>query len=133
VHYVLDACAMIAFLRRESGAEMVEQLLRAPRNVCMAHAINLCEVHYQFIRSDGEATADGAIATLLDLGLMTIEMLDDSLWRDASHLKAANRLSLADAVGLALARSLNATFVTSDHHELDALADAGVCRIRFIR
>ena len=44
VSYVLDACAMIAYLRSEPGAEVVSHLLKQPAGRCAAHAINLCEV-----------------------------------------------------------------------------------------
>ena len=42
--YVLDACAMIAFLKGEAGADVVENALLDANSQCMAHAINLCEV-----------------------------------------------------------------------------------------
>jgi PIN domain nuclease of toxin-antitoxin system len=45
--YVLDACALIAFLNDEDGAQRVEQLLsqadRAPNTLFM-HEINLLEI-----------------------------------------------------------------------------------------
>jgi len=42
--YVLDACTLLAFLGREPGATVVDSLLIDPRNLCVAHAINWCEV-----------------------------------------------------------------------------------------
>lgn len=62
---VLDACAMIAFLRDEPGAAIVEQYLRNNETLCLAHAINLCEVFYDFIRATGENNANQAIQDLL--------------------------------------------------------------------
>ena len=41
--YILDACAIIALLRDEPGARIVEQLLLEQN--CMSHAVNLCEVY----------------------------------------------------------------------------------------
>jgi PIN domain nuclease of toxin-antitoxin system len=47
--FVLDACAMIAFLNDEEGAQKVEQLLsqgdRTP-NTLFIHEINLLEIYY---------------------------------------------------------------------------------------
>lgn len=40
MHYVLDACAMLAFLRGEEGADKIETLLLDNNNRCMAHAVN---------------------------------------------------------------------------------------------
>jgi hypothetical protein len=37
--HVLDACAMIAFLRGEPGADVVAGLLSNPDHNCYAHAI----------------------------------------------------------------------------------------------
>ena len=42
--YVLDASAMIAFLRDEPGAEIVAEVFVDPESHCYAHALNLCEV-----------------------------------------------------------------------------------------
>lgn len=50
---VLDACAMIAYLRDEPGADRVEALLLDKNNLCVAHAVNVCEVFYDFIRAEG--------------------------------------------------------------------------------
>lgn len=42
--YVLDSTAMIAFLTNEPGADVIEDILTEPGAVCLAHAINLCEI-----------------------------------------------------------------------------------------
>ncbi len=36
-------------------------------------------------------------------------------------------------MSLALARRVGGTFLSTDHHELDALKAAGVCEVEFIR
>lgn len=41
---ILDACAMLAFVRREPDANVVDELLTENNTVCYAHAINVCEV-----------------------------------------------------------------------------------------
>jgi PIN domain nuclease of toxin-antitoxin system len=124
---------MIAYLNAEQGGPVVDQLLRDPGHACHAHAINLCEVYYDFIRRANEATAEQAIGDLFSAGVSERADLDPVLWREAGKLKAGRRLSLADAVGVSLARRLGAEFVTSGHHEFDALASASVCPILFIR
>lgn len=56
------------------------------------------------------------------------------LWIRASKLKSRwRRVSLADCFGLALAIELGAPFWTSDRHELEAVQQAGVAQIIFIR
>ena len=55
---------MIAFLRREPGSEIVAGILNNERNLCLAHAVNLCEVYYDFYRTGGLPAATEAIRTL---------------------------------------------------------------------
>jgi predicted nucleic acid-binding protein len=40
---------------------------------------------------------------------------------EAACLKSLYKMSLADAIGLATAKEFSATFVTSDHSELEAV------------
>ena len=60
--YVLDACALIAWLRDEAGADQVEALLLDNGATVMIHAVNLCEVYYDCLRSVGESRAEETVA-----------------------------------------------------------------------
>ena len=42
--FATDACALIAYLRKEPGAEVVPAVLTDASNTCLIHAVNLCEV-----------------------------------------------------------------------------------------
>lgn len=130
---VLDASAMIALLRNESGAAVVDALLTSDTDRCIAHALNLCEVYYDFFRSADESTAKSAVADLENLGLAVREDMDRAFWQEVGRYKATNKVSLADCVAIALANRVGGEVATSDHHEFDALAAAGLCRVRFIR
>ena len=44
-------------------------------------------------------------------------------YREAARLKATYRISIADCIGLATASELSGQFVSSDHHELDAVGE----------
>lgn len=131
--YVLDSSAMIAFLNGEQGAQDVAALLMETDAVCLAHAINLCEIYYQIIRENGEAAAELTISKLSAIGIRADPSFDDGFWKQAGKIKAAFPLSLADAIGLTLAIQKGGEFVTSDHHELDRLAATGNFPIRFFR
>lgn len=132
--YVMDSSAMIAFLRNETGAAIVQGILTDPQNDCYAHALNLCEVFYDFSRSGGEQEAQNAVSELIKVGVTERRDLDAAFWQLAGRLKAIHRrVSLADCCALALTLRLGGELVTSDHHELDALAAAGVCPINFFR
>jgi predicted nucleic acid-binding protein len=134
MNYVLDACAMIAYLRDEPGADVVERVLSNASDQSYAHAVNLCEVYYDFIRMVNERTARAALRDLRAAGVRTRRDMSGPFWRGIGRLKGAIRhISLADCFAVELSRRLGAEVVTSDHHEFDALARDGLCRVLFIR
>lgn len=132
--YVFDSCAVVALLQREPGAEVVAEILKDSRNRCLIHAINACEVYYDIYRRSGEADASALEGILETTGIELVETIPSTLWRTAGKLKAEwRRVSLADCLVLALALLEGGTVLTSDHHELDPVAQAAICPIRFIR
>ena len=130
---VLDACSLIAYLRGEEGAAIVDRLLRDPGRECLVHAVNLCEDYYQLIRDSDEATARQAIGDLQAVGLIVRSDIDEPFWREVGQLKARGRISLADCFCVALAVRVSGQVVTSDHGEFDPLVPLGLCSILFIR
>lgn len=77
-----------------------------------------------------------AMVRLGQVGVQFVETMDAPLWEDAARLKSQfRRVALADCFGLALARRLDAEFLTADRHELEALSNASarVANILFIR
>jgi PIN domain nuclease of toxin-antitoxin system len=130
---VMDACALIAYLRGEKGSEVVEALLLDGNNICYAHGINLCEVFKDFLQAANEEVALTAIADLESVGVIAREDMDPSFWQSAGRYKAENKASLADCFAIALANRLGVEVVTSDHHEFDSIAEKGVCSVKFIR
>lgn len=131
--YVMDSTAMIAFLNNEPGADVVETHLLNADAICVAHAINLCEVYYQAFRESGEQAAEMALGKLTASGIRPREDFDEALWKQAGKIKGTYRLSIADAFGLSLTLRTGGEFVTSDHHELDVVEAAGACPINFFR
>ena len=82
----------------------------------------------------GNVEGADALARLENIGVALVEAMDADLWRDAARLKSQfRRVSLADCFGVALSRRLDAPFITSDRHELEALEAAGVAQFLFIR
>ncbi|MHB1191048.1 MAG: PIN domain-containing protein, partial [Armatimonadota bacterium] len=126
--------ALIAYLEDEPGAEEVERLLSDRANAGFVHAINLCEVFYHVRRVHGEEAALGSCAAIQKLGLSIHEELDEALWQAAGRIKAEHkRVSLADCICASLANQIGGEMVTSDRHEIETLASAGLCKVRFIR
>jgi PIN domain nuclease of toxin-antitoxin system len=131
--YVLDASAMLAYLRGEAGADILENAILDTTSQCMAHSINLCEVYYIVHRDMDEATAEAAIGDFKRLGVVERSDFDEALWKEAGKLKAGGGISLPDCMGIALTNRVGGTFITADHGELDKIAAAGICSVTFIR
>lgn len=134
MNLVYDSSVLIAYFEDEPGAEEVEGLLADKSNVGFIHSINLCEVFYHVRRKQGEQAAREAYTAVQRLRLSIREDMDEDLWQSAARIKADHaRVSLADCLCIALANRLGADVVTSDRHEIEALAAANICRARFIR
>ena len=121
--YVFDACSLIALLNRETGGEEVRQILRAAARgevSAIMHKLNLLEVYYGYIREHGAAFSGKIISHIKKIVTIMPE-IDDDIFTEAGRLKAAYKISLADAVCLALASVSGGSVVTADHHEFDAV------------
>lgn len=124
---------MIAYLRDEPGAAVVEESLDGEEG-CVAHVINLCEVYYDFIRSEDESTASEAMEDLKSSGVIPREDIDELFWRDVGRHKGnIRRISLADCFAISLTNRLGGELMTSDHNEFDPIAAQNICRVKFIR
>ena len=132
--YVCDASALIAYLRREPGGVTVLAILDNPEHRCFVHAVNLCEVYYDACRSHGIDLAQPIVEQLLEGGLTLLSDMDPDFWRAAGRIKTTHkRVSLADCFAIAIAQRLGANTLTTDHHEFDAVAQAKICAVTFLR
>lgn len=131
---VFDSSALIASLHGEPGGEYVQSLLSDPEKTCIIHAINICEVYYEFKRTGGEAHAQAVLVNLREAGIMIREDMDDDFWQEAGQLKAdIRRISLADCFCAALASRVDGEVVTADK-EFAPLADSAYgYKVNFIR
>ena len=93
---VLDACAILAYLRNEPGGAIVKQLLDDPAVTCFMHSINLCEVYYQAIRASGETIADQQIADMFAVGVIDQCDMDEPFWKRVGELKSRGGIALPD-------------------------------------
>jgi len=115
--YVMDACAIIAFLRDETGADIVTHLLRdaeAGKVIIYMNKLNLLEVYYDAYRVDGKQKADVEQGLIKKLPITIKSGLSDAVFMEAGRFKAKYKISLADAVAVAEASALDATLVTAD-------------------
>jgi predicted nucleic acid-binding protein len=134
VSYVLDAFAVVAYLRDEPGAEAVARLLRAARAGrvrLLMHWINLGEVYYTVRREEGSARAAVVLAQVKGYPMTLLSDCAEEFLLTAADLKATYSISYADAFAVALAVREEATLVTGDP-ELKPLGTVGVVRLSWI-
>ena len=126
--FVFDACALIAFLNGEDGAEKVERLIeqaQAGEIEIFIASVNLYEVYYDSVRRSSANKAEEVLNDLYEMPVTVVETIDRAIMRPASHFKTAFKLSLADSIALGLAKQLGAQVVSTDHHEFDVVEKSG--------
>ncbi len=134
MNIILDACAVIAFVRNETGADLVRETITNQNNNKMIHVVNLCEVYYNFYRDIGESETEKLIQELSDINIKTRFDLSSKIWRQVSQYKALiKRISLADCFALTLANQEKGILLTSDRKEFEPIIPLNICQINFIR
>jgi predicted nucleic acid-binding protein len=135
--YVLDACALLALIKGETGADVVDAIFQkalTAEDVLFMSIVNLLEVFYGLIGDVGIERAKAMMAPLDDTPLTIIDHISPSVYQTAARLKGTyKRVSLADCVGLATAADFSATFVTSDHHEIKAVEQREALSVLWFR
>lgn len=134
--FVLDACSLIALVRREEGSENVAALMHQAEQGevrLLVHRVTLAEVYYDVLRSSGKEKADLTLSVLEALAMEVSYDLDTSFIQTLSKYKVAHKISFADSFVLALAETQNATILTSDRHEFGPIEKTGVLSFSWIR
>ncbi|HEY9706199.1 MAG TPA: type II toxin-antitoxin system VapC family toxin [Allocoleopsis sp.] len=134
MNIILDACAVIAFFRNETGADIVRKTIIKSDNYCMIHVINLCEVYYDFYRSSNETEAEKIVQELGNINVKIRYDLTSDFWRKVGRYKATiKRVSMADCFALSLANQEHGILLTSDRKEFEPIIPLNICSIMFIR
>ncbi len=129
---VLDAYAVLAFLKGETAAVEVGELLAHEEAVLTA--LGVAEVLDHLVRLAG-ADEDDAVLDLAQLGLDSPPPLHGDLAVRAGLLRARHchrktrPVSLADCVAAATAQLAAWSLATADPHLLDMCRDEGVATI----
>jgi ribonuclease VapC len=111
---VLDAYALLAYLKKESAHARVFELLVSEDADLIINSINVGEVFYSLARGRGVGTAEKFLTDILpSLPISVVgNSLDDVI--AAARIKAAHRLSFADCFAAATAIREHAPLVTGD-------------------
>lgn len=107
----MDASAVLAVLRRERGADIVQQHVRGS----LISSVNLAEIFYK-------TDADGADRERVERALMNMQLLEIPFGRDQAEIVASiypmtigSSVGFADRACLALAKSHGIPALTGDH------------------
>ena len=122
--YVLDACAVIAALSNEKGADKVAKIYSEAvlgNAKIIMNIINLLEVYYGDYRVHGKESADEMMKSIISSPTIINSEITANIFAEAGRLKATYKISLADSIALAQAKVENAFLLTSDHHEFDVI------------
>ncbi len=123
---VLDASALLALLHRETGANVVKQVL----STAAISSVNWSEVAQKSIERDlsmGPLRAD-LVEVGLDIEPFTVE--DAEMAAEMYQATRASGLSLGDRASLALARRLGSPALTADRRWADIRLGVEVRLIR---
>ena len=111
---VLDAYALLAYLKEERGHLRVKELMASGAADLLINAVNVGEVFYIVAGARGLREAEYFLSVILPS--LPITVLDDSFEEviEAARLKAAHALSFADCLAAATAIRERAALVTGD-------------------
>lgn len=133
--FVLDACALVALLNHENGAEMVVAAYKKAENgeaQIIMNRINLLEVYYGFYHEKGKEYAEKVMDGIAQ-SIVSISEFDKEIFPVAGRLKASYKISLADSIALAQAIVTGGKLLTADHHEFDMIEGKEPIRFHWIR
>lgn len=130
--HIVDASALIAYFKSEEGHEKFADLLRDDRNVLAMHSVNLCEVYYNYLRSDGLEKAGEAWTKASEI-LRIVEKVDPQFMKRVGRWKVDHDLPLGDAFAAATAEENGCPLVTTDHNHFGAAEESGALQIAWLR
>ena len=122
--YVFDACALLALLRDEPGANIVADIINVANvggvDISM-HRVNLLEVYYDIYRSIDKEKADEVMNEIKNRPIVVISEINDAIFEEAGRIKASYKVSFADTFAIATASVTNAILLTADYHEMNKI------------
>jgi len=113
---VLDSYALIAYLNKEDGYNIVSEIFEKcalSDDYALMCVVNIGEVYYHALRVGGEKKAKLFLEVIKALPIDIVEA-NINLTLLAAQIKAYNKMSYADAYAAALAKMKKAQLITGD-------------------
>ena len=134
--FILDACALIALLAGEEGAEKVRDIIQdaIDKNVTVKmNQINLLEVYYHLLNSFDQKTANKALGKIHEFPIEIISELSPDVFKEAGRIKSKYKIPLGDSIAIAECIIKNGFLVTSDHTDFEKLNNTENIKIFWFR
>ena len=124
--FILDACALIALLAGEPGAEKVRDIIQDAidgKITLKINQINLLEVYYYVINVYDQNEADKALMKIKEFPIEIIVGLNGNVFNEAGRIKSKYKIPLGDSIAVAECIVEKGTLVTSDHSDFEKVKD----------
>jgi len=134
--FILDACALLAVLAMEKGAENIRNLFQKTvdnQAVLMMNKLNFLEVYYKIYKAYGKTEADNLFKTIEQMPITIKDILTNEVFKEAGRLKSEYKLSLADSIAVAESIISKGSLVTADHHEIEPIEKAEKINVTWFR
>ena len=134
--FILDACALLAVLAMEKGAENIRDLFQKAvdnQAVLMMNKLNFLEVYYKIYKTYGKTEADNLLKTMEQMPITIKDTLTNEVFKEAGRLKSKYKLSLADSIAVAESIINKGSLVTADHHEIEPVEVAEKINITWFK
>jgi predicted nucleic acid-binding protein len=132
----LDACALIAALANEDGADNVRKIIQdaIDGNVAVKmNQINLLEVYYDVCKTYGQDEANKVLKTIRKFPIQIIVGLTEYVFEEAGRIKSTYRIPLGDSIALAECIIDDGILVTSDHNDFEPIEKKEDIKINWFR
>lgn len=134
--YILDACALIALLAGEPGADKVKNIIQDAidgKAKVKVNQINLLEVYYYAVNVYNQDKANKILVKIKKFPIEILVGLDERTFKEAGRIKSTYKIPLGDSIAAAESIVRKEALVTSDHSDFDKVEVAENIKICWFR
>jgi predicted nucleic acid-binding protein len=134
--FIFDACALIALLAGEPGAEKVRDLIQDAidgKLTLIINQINFLEVYYHVINTYDQNEANKMLGKIKEFPIEIIIGLSDEAFKEAGRIKSKYKIPLGDSIAVADCITRNGILVTSDHSDFEEIEKIEKIKINWFR
>jgi len=134
--FILDACALIALLAGEPGAETVKKIIQNAINgdiTVKINQINLLEVYYKICNIYNQDEANKTIRKIKEFPIEIIIGLKEKVFNEAGRIKSKYKIPLGDSIAVAECIISKGILVTSDHNDFEKIENKENIKINWFR